>query len=240
MNKSICYIFGIDDMIMGGLAMGGSLMSNLFQGGRQDQAQNFNAQQAAISRDFSAEQAQKQMDFQERMSNTAYQRSMQDMKTAGLNPILAYERGGASSPSGAMASTTSASSPTPPTPADMLGPAVNTAMAHQKMTAELDNIAKDTRLKVAQGDKVDAESKNVAADTAIKVEDLPVHSAERVKAEIDKGTYQSPAGKVARQVGTYGEEARRGTSALGNVFNPLGGAARTFNQIWKDRADRGY
>ena len=45
--------------------------------------------------------SQRQMAFQQDMSNTSYQRGMQDMKQAGLNPILAGKMGGASTPGGA-------------------------------------------------------------------------------------------------------------------------------------------
>lgn len=58
---------------------------------------------ASYNNAFNAEQAQKQMDFQERMSSTAHQREVKDLLAAGLNPILSAN-GGASTPSGSSAS----------------------------------------------------------------------------------------------------------------------------------------
>lgn len=49
-------------------------------------------------------QARINRQFQLNMSSTAYQRAMADMKAAGLNPMLAYQQGGASTSGGATAS----------------------------------------------------------------------------------------------------------------------------------------
>lgn len=66
--------------------------------------QQFALEQQASNNAWSAQQAQINRDWQERMSNTAHQRELADLKAAGLNPVLAANSGAAVG-SGAVAET---------------------------------------------------------------------------------------------------------------------------------------
>lgn len=69
----------------------------------------YNHIENSVAMNFNSTEAMKNREWQEHMSNTAYQRAVTDMKEAGLNPILAFQNGGASTPGGSTATISGAS-----------------------------------------------------------------------------------------------------------------------------------
>lgn len=82
------------------ISSGIGAVAGLFGGERTNR---INQREAAVNRQFQAGEAATNRAFQERMRNTEWQAAVADMEAAGINPALAYSRGGASSPGGAMA-----------------------------------------------------------------------------------------------------------------------------------------
>jgi hypothetical protein len=69
----------------------------------------YNHIENSVAMNFNSTEAMKNREWQEYMSNTAYQRAVEDMKKAGLNPILAFQNGGASTPGGSAGTISGAS-----------------------------------------------------------------------------------------------------------------------------------
>lgn len=123
-----------------GISAGAGLLGGLigFAGGeRQADRNEWNV---ARSNEANERIANENRNFQERMSNSAYQRAVEDLKAAGLNPMLAYAQGGASTPSGSTATMQAAHVE------DSLGKGVSSALDSMRLRKEMKAVDSQTDL----------------------------------------------------------------------------------------------
>lgn len=159
--------------MLGGIAMGGlGAVGSIFG---QKSANEANARMAENANLANAMEAEKNRYFQERMRNSAYQAQVADLKAAGLNPILGMGSGGASAPSGSMATAQAARAENTMTG---LAGGLSTAVDAARLSKELDQT----------GSQIAVNKANIA--TAETQQQLNVNSA-KAAAENANNTRQN-------------------------------------------------
>lgn len=169
-------------------AVGGSLISGIA---------GFLGQQSANRTNMRI--AREQMQFQERMSNTAYQRAVVDMQAAGLNPMLAYSQGGSTTPAGASTHVD-----------DALGKGVNSALATYGQLAAIEKMKAETAVQKATETSIYKNVEKTESEIGLLGVSIPETIART-------GVHNATAGQIAENTKLIGQQINESLARVGNL-----------------------
>lgn len=235
-----------------GCAFIGPLLGGIFGGLGALGGAMINSSSQKDANVINQEMAREQMAFQERMSNSAFQRGTDDMRKAGINPVMAYSQGGASAPPGAQARVESEMA------GEGLKNAASSAMEIMAIKKGLEETDSRIELNKAseQAKHTEAElNKNSAKNTDIvnkklKAE-LPAYQAEkayekaRAEADIPWAKADSVGGRLLKALGGISDavNVKRlfGGSGSSTPHGPGGGVrVPGDNANWRSGYSKGY
>lgn len=157
--------------------------------------------------------AREQMMFQERMSNTAHQREVSDLKAAGLNPVLSANSG-ASTPAGQSSTFQNA--------APNFAPVIQSAMAAKELQQNVGE--SNSRIAMNRGaldvQRANAEAANASASVSratAKIRDAEFFQLNKENEFINRHPNYIPAKKALELVGPALGSVRDAASTYRNI-----------------------
>lgn len=146
--------------------------------------------------------ADRQMAFQERTIRNRYQWTMEDMRKAGLNPILAYQQGGGPAAGGASYTPQNVGASAP----EAVSSARQSIMARkqlQLLDAQIKNVAQDTTKKSAEVNTIDTQGALNVQNWRIGQETIATAKAAAAQARTAEEFWKTDVGKKMKQIDLF-------------------------------------
>jgi hypothetical protein len=176
--------------------------------------------------DSSARSVERQLEFQRESYQNRYQWQMEDMKKAGLNPMLAYQQGAGPALSGSSYQAK-----------DTISPGVNSALAARRLATELDVMESTAAKNKADTAAANAETIKKGAETFLVDQES---ANKRVLHDIlrSQATSADAAARANDITGDFLEKYPliRQLDIIGKALNPFASPVNSARSLRKDQA----